>query len=327
MSNFYPLGEDFDIHEDTVREHLQRLQPKIFAFTAASNTLGTEFPVARWTELAREVDCHVLVDAAQAVPHRSIDVQAWNADFVVFSGHKMCGPSGIGVLYGKETLLDSMPPFLGGGAMIHRVTTSGFEPAGLPEKFEAGTPPIAEAIGLEAAIEYLKKVGLEKIADHEHQLGQLADSALRRIERVSNHRPHTREEVRYRQLPYRWCSLPRHCSILGFARDRRSRGTSLHDATASCTELNGHDASEFLSLQYDRGSRSIGRSRHRCPEKVCTNRTPPQTSITSQRICLQSRNSGKPIGTIDATPPVQPESTFVKKVLLASFPILLCWFL
>ena len=181
---FLPLGEDFDIDDEVVQDHLQRLQPKLFAFTAASNTLGTEFPVARWVKMAREVGAHVLIDAAQAAPHRTIDVQAWDADFVVFSGHKMCGPSGIGILHGKESLLETMPPFLGGGAMIHRVTTSGFEPAGLPEKFEAGTPPIAQAVGLEAAVLYLQSIGMEAIAEHEHSLGRLADVALRQIDRV-----------------------------------------------------------------------------------------------------------------------------------------------
>lgn len=181
---FLPLGDDFDIDDDIVRDRLEQLRPKLFAFTAASNTLGTEFPVARWVKMAREVGAHVLIDAAQAAPHRAIDVQAWDADFLVFSGHKMCGPSGIGILYGKESLLEAMPPFLGGGAMIHRVTVSGFESAGLPEKFEAGTPPIAQAIGLEAAVLYLQSIGMEAIAEHKHTLGKLADSALRQIDRV-----------------------------------------------------------------------------------------------------------------------------------------------
>ncbi len=181
---FVPLREDFTIDDDAVQAHLERLRPKMFAFTAASNTLGTEFPVAQWTSLAHQFDCTVLVDAAQAAPHKRMDVQQWDADFVVFSGHKMCGPTGIGVLYGKEQQLDAMPPFLGGGAMIDRVTTSGFTSAGLPEKFEAGTPPIAEAIGLEAAVDYISEVGLERIEAHEHLLCQHADSALRSIDGV-----------------------------------------------------------------------------------------------------------------------------------------------
>ncbi len=125
---------------------------------------------------------YVLVDAAQAAPHMPIDVVQWDADFVVFSGHKVCGPNGIGVLYGKETLLEAMPPFLGGGSMIHRVTTEGFEPAELPEKFEAGTPPIVEAIGLAAALKYVSTIGLDAIHKHDQQLAQLAYQGLSEIE-------------------------------------------------------------------------------------------------------------------------------------------------
>jgi cysteine desulfurase / selenocysteine lyase len=170
------------IDTPTVQEHLHRLRPKLFAFTAASNTLGTTFPVQQWTTLAHEVGCSVLVDAAQAAPHKSLDVQSWDAEFVVFSGHKICGPTGIGVLHGKEAMLDAMPPFLGGGAMIDRVTTAGFTCAGLPEKFEAGTPPIVEAIGLEAAVNYVSQVGLDRIQAHEHVLCKHADAGLRAIE-------------------------------------------------------------------------------------------------------------------------------------------------
>jgi cysteine desulfurase/selenocysteine lyase len=181
---FLPLRDDFTIGDDQVSEALQRLQPKLFSFTAASNVLGTEFPVQRWTSMAHDAGAMVLVDAAQAAPNQCIDVQAWNADFVAFSGHKMCGPNGIGVLYGKECLLDAMPPFLGGGAMISRVTTSGFEPAELPEKFEAGTPPIVEAIGLSAAVEYLQNVGLDAIQQHEREICRRADEGLRAIDGV-----------------------------------------------------------------------------------------------------------------------------------------------
>lgn len=181
---FLPLREDFTFDGDVVQDYLQRLRPKLFAFTAASNVLGTRLPVAQWTDWGHAVGSTVLVDAAQSAPHQNLDVRGWDADFVVFSGHKMCGPSGIGVLYGKESLLDAMPPFLGGGGMISRVTTAGFEPAALPEKFEAGTPPIAQAIGLRAAIEYLSQIGLESIAAHEHALCVRADAGLRQIEGV-----------------------------------------------------------------------------------------------------------------------------------------------
>ena len=181
---FLSLNEQFGIDDETVRDAMTRLQPKLFAFTAASNVLGTNFPVERWTTIAHQHGAVALVDAAQAVPHRLVDVTKWDADFVVFSGHKLCGPSGIGVLYGKETLLDSMPPFLGGGGMIDRVTTQGFTTTGLPEKFEAGTPAIAEAVGLSAALRYLESIGLEDIERHEHELVTEADRRLREIDGV-----------------------------------------------------------------------------------------------------------------------------------------------
>ena len=181
---FVPLGEDFTIANEVIAEHLEKWRPRLFAFAATSNVLGTNFPVNRWTAMARSAGATTLVDAAQSAPHEKLDVQAMGADFVVFSGHKMCGPTGIGVLHGRESMLDSMPPFLGGGGMIHRVTTSGFEPADLPDKFEAGTPPIAEAIGLAAAADYLEAIGMEQIQRHEHLLCQRADEGLRSIDGI-----------------------------------------------------------------------------------------------------------------------------------------------
>ena len=181
---FLPLGDDFCIADDVVVDALDRLSPKLFSFVAASNVLGSNFPVARWTELAHQRGAIVLVDAAQAAPHLSMNVQDWDADFVVFSGHKVCGPSGIGVLYGKEALLDTMPPFLGGGGMIDRVFTDGFSCTELPEKFEAGTPPIVEAIGLAEALRYLQAIGLDKIEQHEKELCRRADQGLREIEEL-----------------------------------------------------------------------------------------------------------------------------------------------
>lgn len=181
---FIPIDENFEISDETVAEYLDRLQPKMFAFAAASNTLGSEYPVQRWTSMARQHGATVLIDAAQAAPHQQIDVQAWDADFVVFSGHKVCGPTGIGVLYGKEAMLDAMPAFLGGGGMILNVTTEGFTTHELPEKFEAGTPPIVEAIGLAAALKYLTAIGMENIHAHERVLGERADAGLRAIDGV-----------------------------------------------------------------------------------------------------------------------------------------------
>ncbi len=155
---------------------------KVVGIAGISNTLGTINPLKPITELGHAAGAVVVVDAAQHAPHEPIDVQEWNADFVAFSGHKMLGPSGIGVLYGRQDWLESMPPFLGGGSMIKTVTVDGFTPGDLPAKFEAGTPPIAEAVGLAAAIDYLSAIGLESIARHERQLAAHAQLQLREIE-------------------------------------------------------------------------------------------------------------------------------------------------
>lgn len=155
---------------------------KIVAVTHASNVLGTITPLAEIIRLSHQVGAKVLVDGSQAVMHMPIDVQVLDPDFYVFTGHKIYGPSGIGVLYGKEALLDKMPPFLGGGDMIATVSFEKSTWADLPAKFEAGTPPIVEAIGLAAAIDYVSELGLDHIARHEADLLAYATQRLASIE-------------------------------------------------------------------------------------------------------------------------------------------------
>ncbi|MDG1872653.1 MAG: cysteine desulfurase [Mariniblastus sp.] len=166
-------------------EDLQRqlnANTKMLAFAAISNVLGTTTPVSEIVQLAKTVGATTLVDAAQSVPHEATDVQVWDADFVTFSGHKMLGPSGVGILWGKQAILESMPPFLGGGSMIDQVTTDGFTPGELPAKFEAGTPPIVEAIGLGAAIDYLNSIKMAPIAQHEHELVKASYAVISKID-------------------------------------------------------------------------------------------------------------------------------------------------
>ena len=155
---------------------------KLLAVTHVSNTLGTVNPVAELAKRAHAVGAVILVDAAQSAPHLATNVVELDVDFLVCSGHKMCGPSGVGILYGKESLLEAMPPFMGGGSMIGQVTLDSFTSAALPAKFEAGTPPIAQAIGLGAAVDYLLSVGLDRIAAHEHELTKYAYAKLIAIE-------------------------------------------------------------------------------------------------------------------------------------------------
>jgi len=154
---------------------------KLVAFTHVSNVLGTVNPVREIVARvrARSPGARVLVDSAQGVPHLPVDVEAWDCDFLAFSGHKMCGPTGIGVLYGRPELLEGMPPFLTGGGMINRVGRTEATWADLPDKFEAGTPAIVEAVGLGAAVDYLSQVGMEAIWEHEQEL---AAYALERLE-------------------------------------------------------------------------------------------------------------------------------------------------
>ena len=143
---------------------------KLVAFTSMSNVTGALTPSDQIIAAARAAGALTVVDACQSVPHLPTDVSELGADFVAFSGHKMLGPTGIGVLWARHELLDAMPPFLGGGGMILNVTTDGFLSDAPPAKFEAGTPPIAEAVGLAAAIDYLEQVGMEAIREHEVSL-------------------------------------------------------------------------------------------------------------------------------------------------------------
>jgi cysteine desulfurase/selenocysteine lyase len=152
---------------------------KLFAFTGVSNVLGTINPVDDLIAAAKRHGATTLVDFAQWTPHRTTDVQALGADFVAFTGHKMLGPTGVGVLWGRKDLLESMPPFLGGGDMILDVRLDGFTTNELPWKFEAGTPPIAEVIGLGAAVDYLETLGMDAVFAHEKAVTRYAVDTLR----------------------------------------------------------------------------------------------------------------------------------------------------
>jgi cysteine desulfurase / selenocysteine lyase len=157
---------------------------RLVALSHVSNALGTVNPLGEMIELAHRRNVPVVVDGAQAVPHMSVDVQALDVDFYAFSGHKLCGPTGIGVLYGKERLLDAMPPFEGGGDMIRSVTFEKTDYNTLPYKFEAGTPDIAGIIGLGAALDYLEGIGMDRIEAYESYLLEYATEALSQVDGV-----------------------------------------------------------------------------------------------------------------------------------------------
>jgi cysteine desulfurase/selenocysteine lyase len=176
-----PLTTDSRLDMEAFHKLLSE-RTKLVAVTEVSNTLGTINPVDEIIAAAHKAGALVLVDAAQSVPHLPTNVTTSDADFLAFSGHKMLGPSGVGILYGKEWLLDAMPPFLGGGSMINEVRLDGFTPAELPAKFEAGTPPIAPAIAMSAAIEYLENIGLNAIHRHEQVLTNYAYEQLGQID-------------------------------------------------------------------------------------------------------------------------------------------------
>ncbi len=185
---YIPIHDDGTLDLSTL-DQLLTPRTKLLAITAVSNVLGTITPLAELIPKAHAVGAKVLIDAAQSVPHAIADVRTWDADFVAFSGHKMLAGSGIGVLYGKRALLEEMPPFQGGGSMIHRVELERFTPAELPAKFEAGTPAIVPAIALGAAIDYLGVIGMDAIGEHEHRLTREAHEVLSRIAGLKIHGP------------------------------------------------------------------------------------------------------------------------------------------
>jgi cysteine desulfurase / selenocysteine lyase len=179
-----PLTDDGRL-DLTDLDALVNERTKVLAFVHVSNILGTANPVERLVARARQVGAHVLLDGAQSAPHQAVDVQALGVDFFVATGHKMLAPSGIGVLWGRRELLDAMPPFMGGGSMIEVVQMGGSTYAPAPERFEAGTPVISQAVALAAACDYLREVGLDRITAHEQALTARLLDGIGRLEGVS----------------------------------------------------------------------------------------------------------------------------------------------
>jgi len=233
---YVALTDDGRLDLDDMRRRLAR-GPKLVAFSHVSNALGTINPVAEITRLAHDAGAIVVLDAAQSVPHMPVDVAALDVDFAAFSGHKTLGPSGIGALWGRRELLDAMPPFLTGGSMISRVTLEGAEWNEVPWKFEAGTPAIAEASGLAAAIEYLQRIGMSNVRAHERLLFEHAWSALGEIDGLRRLGPDSPDE---------------HAGVISFVLD----GIHPHDVAAILDQHGvavraGHHCAQPLMHRYD----------------------------------------------------------------------------
>ncbi len=165
---YLPVGDNYELDLTNLDRLIEGVG--LVGISCMSNVLGTINDLGPVVEAAHAQGAVVVADGSQLVPHRSVDVRALGVDFLAFTGHKMLGPTGIGVLWGREELLERMPPFLGGGEMIRDVRLDGFVPNDLPWKFEAGTPPIAEAVGLHAAIRYLETIGMQRVTQHENEL-------------------------------------------------------------------------------------------------------------------------------------------------------------
>ncbi len=244
--DFIPVTPEGLLDLDIFQEELKK-EPKLLAITHMSNVLGTINPLKEILSKAKEFGAVTVVDGAQSVPHLPVNVAALEADFYAFSAHKMCGPTGIGALYGRRDLLENMPPFLGGGEMIKRVELRSFKTNDLPHKFEAGTPAIAETIGFGAAVDYLAAIGMEAVEAHEQVLTKYA------LERLS-------------QIP--------DLDILGPEADKKGGVISFY-----IKEIHAHDVAQILD--------SLGiavRAGHHCAQPLHTKFNLPATSRASMYI-------------------------------------------
>ena len=254
-----PIDARGEVHAEAV-EALMTPRTRLFAFAHVSNALGTVLPVRRLVAAAKARGIVTLIDGAQAVPHMPVDVQDLDCDFYAFSGHKLFGPTGIGVLYGREALLERMPPWQGGGDMILSVSFERTTYNALPYKFEAGTPNISGAIGLGAAVDFLESLDRGAVHAHEHALLEYATRRLGEIEGLAHHRHRPREgEPRLLRGRGRASARPRHDSRRG--RHRHPHRPSLRHAGDGVLQGARHRARHLRLLQHLRGNRPA-RRRH-----------------------------------------------------------------
>lgn len=243
------IERDGTLKLDEAEQILRTGRVKLVALTCVSNVLGVVTPFKELTQLAHAHGALVLLDAAQLAAHHPIDVQDFDCDFLAFSGHKVYGPTGIGILFGKEEHLKAMPPFLGGGTMIQEVFTTHFTPASLPEKFEAGTPPIAEAVGLHAALDWLAELGWGNVQAHEQELFTYALKKLSELPFVEVLGPKDSKRI---------------MGCISFVvRCKRSSASSASSPSSSSSTIHPHDLTEYIgrpSTSFRRGSASPRRT-------------------------------------------------------------------
>jgi cysteine desulfurase/selenocysteine lyase len=230
------VDEEGALGEDDLARVLE-LRPKVFAVTAVSNVLGTINPVRELAARFHEAGATVVVDASQAAPHMPVDVREWDADFVAFTAHKMLGPTGVGVLWGKRELLEAMPPFLGGGDMIREVRLDRTRYNDLPWKFEAGTPNIVGGVGLGAAVDYLSELGMDRVREHERELVAYALERLGEVPELRVYGP----------------SADRHAAAVSFTLGDIHPHDLAHilDSDANIAVRAGHHCAQPLMDRYD----------------------------------------------------------------------------
>ncbi|HLG24665.1 MAG TPA: cysteine desulfurase [Candidatus Nanoarchaeia archaeon] len=192
--NFIEINKNIELDEESIKKNITK-KTKIVSVMHVSNAIGTINPVEKITKIAHENNALMIVDGSQAAPHISLNMEKINSDFYVFTGHKMLGPTGVGVLYGKKEQLENMHPFLYGGEMINEVKFEGTTFNKLPWKFEAGTPNISEAIGLGAAVDYLQNTGMEKIEEHDREITEYAVKRLGEIKGITIYGPKKRGPI------------------------------------------------------------------------------------------------------------------------------------
>ena len=254
-----PIDDLGELRMDLLDEVAAGGNVKVVAANLVSNSLGTINPIEKLAAWAHEQGAIMVVDAAQAAPHRRIDVQALGADFVAFSSHKMCGPTGVGVLWGRRELLESMSPFNYGGSMIRSVKVEETLWNELPYKFEAGTPAIAEAYGLGIAIDYLEAVGLEAIEQHEHELAEYALEQLAELPFVTAYGPPAERRVGLVSFNVEGVHPHDVAQVLDWEGDRHPRRPSLLPATDDAARRGGDEPRELLPVHDPRGDRPAGR--------------------------------------------------------------------